>query len=166
MHASTIFTAITLLATVSAAPPRLPSSYYRRCANETSNDTAPAPVTSSCDLSGLSQPSHTLAPPSADLALVMVALGKGTQNYTCGANLTAAPAAIGAVAQLFDASCAMVNDPTAGTKALGMIEESAKSVGAHFFVDGTTPDFDIIGLGNTQAKKASGICTKCMRDIH
>jgi hypothetical protein len=83
----------------------------------------------------------------------MVALGEGTQNYTCGANLTAAPSAIGAVAQLFDASCALSDDPTTETTELGSIEETA-AIGAHFFVDSTTPDFDIIGLGNTQAKKA------------
>lgn len=154
MHTSSLIAAVALLSTVCAAPPRLPTHYFKRCANETHNDTATdtAP-TPSCDLSGLSQPQHTLAPPSADLQLVMVALGQGTQNYTCGTNLTAPPSAIGAVAQLYDASCAMASDPSASTKALGTIEESAKSIGAHFFVDTTTPDFDIVGLGNTQAKK-------------
>jgi hypothetical protein len=155
MHTSFIFTAIALLPSVLGAPPRLPSPYYKRCANETAtNNTIPESAPPSCNLSGLSQPSSTLTPPSADLQLVLVALGEGTQNYTCGANLTAPPTAIGAVAQLFDASCAMVNDPSAETKSLGSIEESAKSIGAHFFVDNSTPDFDIIGLGNTQAKKA------------
>ncbi|KAH7090637.1 hypothetical protein FB567DRAFT_296604 [Paraphoma chrysanthemicola] len=156
MYTSIILTAAALLPTVFAAPPRLPTHFFKRCANETSiNSTTPdtAPVIPSCDLSGLSQPTSTLTPPGADLQLMLVALGQGTQNYTCGANLTAAPTAIGAVAQLFDASCALTNDPTASTKALGSIEESAKSIGAHFFVDNTTPDFDIAGLGNTQAKK-------------
>ncbi|KAF2829812.1 hypothetical protein CC86DRAFT_403153 [Ophiobolus disseminans] len=146
---------VALLSTTYAAPPRLPTHYFKRCANETHNDTATdtAPIPS-CDLSGLSQPAHTLTLPSADLQLVMVALGQGTQNYTCGANATAPPTAFGAVAQLYDASCSMSKDPSVGTKALGSIEESAKSIGAHFFVDNTTPDFDITGLGNTQAKKA------------
>ena len=143
------------MSTVYAAPPRLPTHYYKRCANETHNDTTSdtAPTVPSCDLSGLSQPSSTLVQPTADLQLMMVALGQGTQNYTCGANITAAPSAIGALAQLYDASCSMVNDPTVGTKALGTIEESAKSIGSHFFVDLTTPEFDIVGLGNTQLKK-------------
>jgi len=87
MRASTIFAAVTLLSTASAA--RLPTHYVRRCANETHNDTTPdtgsgidpAPP-SSCDLSGLSQPAHTLSAPAAGLDLVMIALGKGTQNYT------------------------------------------------------------------------------------
>jgi hypothetical protein len=156
MHTSILLTAaIALLPSVLAAPRRLPSPYYKRCANETAtNTTLPESTPPACDLSGLSQPSSTLSPPSAGLQLVLVALGEGTQNYTCTANLTAPPTAIGAVAQLFDASCAMVNNPGASTPSLGTIEESAKSIGAHFFVDNSTPDFDIIGLGNTQAKKA------------
>ncbi|KAF2024354.1 hypothetical protein EK21DRAFT_104718 [Setomelanomma holmii] len=156
MHTSIVLTAATLLYTVFAAPSRLPAHHFRRCANETAiNSTTPgtAPATPSCDLSGLSQPASTLQPPASDTQLVLIALGQGTQNYTCGANLTAAPSAIGAVAQLFDASCALSSDPTASTTALGTIEESAKSIGAHFFLDTTTPDFDIVGLGNTQAKK-------------
>jgi hypothetical protein len=159
MHATTIlFTATLALfsSTTLAAPSRrLPTPYYKRCANETtSNTTIPDSASSACDLSGLTQPPSTLTPPGADLTLVLVALGEGTQNYTCGANVTAAPTAIGAVAQLFDASCDLANNPGASTRALGTIEESAKSIGAHFFVDSATPDFDIIGLGNTQAKKA------------
>lgn len=160
MHPSALLAAAALVVpAVFAAPSRLPTHFVRRCANETHNDTtpdtAPAPVfVSECNLAGLSQPQHILQPPSADLQLVMVALGQGTQNYTCGANVTAPPTAFGAVAQLYDASCAMVSDPTVGTKALGTIEDSAPStsIGTHFFVDTTTPDFDITGLGNTQAK--------------
>jgi hypothetical protein len=148
MHASAIFAAFALAPTVFS----MPSHFYRRCANETAADNSTAAPT--CDLSNLVQPSSTLKAPSPDMNLVLVALGEGTQNYTCGANLTAAPTAIGAVATLFDASCAMVNSPGASTVQLGSIEESAKSIGAHFFVDNTTPDFDIIGLGNTQAKKS------------
>jgi peptidoglycan hydrolase-like protein with peptidoglycan-binding domain len=89
------------------------------------------------------------------MTLVLVALGQGTQNYTCS-NATATPSSIGAVAQLFNASCALSSDPTAGTASLGSIEESA-SIGAHFFLDNTTPDFDIIGLGNTVAKKVDDV---------
>jgi hypothetical protein len=153
MHASIFLAAIALLPSTLAAPSRLPMPYFRRCDNETATN-ATAPATPKCDLSKVSQPTSVLTPPTADMQLVLVAFGDGTQNYTCGANLTAPPTAIGAVAQLFDASCAVAEDPAAETTALGVIEESAKSIGAHFFVDNTTPDFDIIGLGNTQAKKA------------
>ncbi|KAH7392704.1 hypothetical protein BKA66DRAFT_376487, partial [Pyrenochaeta sp. MPI-SDFR-AT-0127] len=107
----------------------------------------------SCDLSGVAQPANALTPPAADLSLVLIALGEGTQNYTCGADITLAPTAIGAVAQLFNASCALSNNPSADTPSLGFIEESP-AIGSHFFFDSTTPDFDIIGLGNTRTKKA------------
>jgi hypothetical protein len=49
----------------------------------------------------------------------------------------------------------MVSDPQLGTKALSDKEFSAQAapIGKHYFVDNTTPDFDIPGLGNTQLKK-------------
>jgi hypothetical protein len=153
MHTSIFLTALALLPSALAMPSRLPTAISRRCANETATN-ATTPAAPTCDLSKIQQPVSTLKQPTPDMNLVLVAFGEGTQNYTCGANLTAPPSAIGAVAQLFDASCEIANDPGAQTVALGMIEESAKSIGAHFFVDNTTPDFDIIGLGNTQAKKA------------
>lgn len=146
-------TAMALLPATFAAPSRLPNPYFRRGANETAaggNTTLPA--TPVCDLSVVAQPASTLLQPTSDMQLVMVALGEGTQNYTCGSDLSKAPTPIGAVAQLFDASCAVANNPSAEVPPFGSMEESAQ-VGAHFFVDNTTPDFDIVGLGNTQTKK-------------
>lgn len=52
------------------------------------------------------------------------------------------------MATLFNASCAVAQ----GT--LGTLQEDPANIGAHFFVDNTTPEFDIIGLGSIQAKKA------------
>ncbi|KAF1851906.1 uncharacterized protein K460DRAFT_269384 [Cucurbitaria berberidis CBS 394.84] len=156
MHASLLLTAIALLPFSLAAPApsrgppsRAPRSIQGR-QDDPSNTTAPEAA--SCDLRGVSQPSSGLTPPAADLQLILVALGQGTQNYSCGANTASAPTAIGAVAQLFNASCAMSSNPTADTASLASVQE-APAIGAHFFVDNTTPDFDIIGLGNTQAKK-------------
>jgi len=161
MYTSTFFTAVALLPFALTAPSRLPmplSHAVRRFPNETSNSTTPdtAPSAPSCDISNLTQPASALKPPTADMTLVMIALGQGTQNYTCSGNSSAAPTAIGALAQLFDASCALSSDPTTDTTELGSIEETAgkASIGAHFFVDNTTPDFDINGLGNTEAKKS------------
>jgi hypothetical protein len=122
---------------------RLPNIFWPRQDNSSNG-------TETCDLTTVQQPTSTLQAPGADLALVLIAVGKGTQNYTCS-NATAAPAAIGAVANLFNESCAIAS----GT--LGSIEEDAAAIGAHFFVDTTTPDFDIIGLGNTQAKKVESV---------
>ncbi|KAF1942016.1 hypothetical protein EJ02DRAFT_186794 [Clathrospora elynae] len=144
MHASLFLTAIALIPFAVAAP-RHPSFHSRRDGENTS-----APAAPTCDLGNVQQPASVLAPPTG-LQLVLVALGKGTQNYTC-ADPTAAPAAIGALAQLYNASCALAGNPSASTTSLGSIDESA-SIGEHFFVDNTTPDFDIFGLGNTQLKK-------------
>lgn len=48
----------------------------------------------------------SLPPPSAGLVLKHVAIGRGTQNYTCDiTNVTAIPVAVGALATLFNASC-------------------------------------------------------------
>ncbi|KAJ4368981.1 hypothetical protein N0V83_006063 [Neocucurbitaria cava] len=149
MHASILLSAIALvlpLTLAAPAPPRGPPS------SPTPSEAAKTPP----------PPPRPLRQPPAPTPiqqqhrLVLVALGTGTQNYTCSTDLTAAPAAIGALAQLFNASCALSSDPTASTQSLGSIEESA-SIGAHFFLDSTTPDFDITGLGNTEAKKAEEI---------
>ncbi|KAF2263205.1 hypothetical protein CC78DRAFT_419652, partial [Lojkania enalia] len=111
-----------------------------------------------CNLADLQQPSNAMAPPPADQSLVLIALGQGTQNYTC-ANSTATPTAIGALAQLFNASCAVAQG------SLGSIEEDGASIGAHFFLDDTTPDFDIIGLGNTVAKKVEAVPAPQATDV-
>lgn len=121
---------------------RLPDSLYPRQSNS-----------SSC-LTEVQQPANTLPAPGDDTTLVLIALGRGTQNYTCGnASDTAKPTQIGAVADLFNVSCAVAS----GT--LGSITEDAAAVGTHWFVDTTTPDFDIIGLGNTQAKKVADMAS-------
>lgn len=160
MHASFFLSAIALLPFALAAPqgsPRGPPFRLPRPIRGRQNDTTtPAPEAPSCDLSGVAQPPNGLAPPAADLSLVLVALGRGTQNYTCGVNTTAAPSAFGAVAQLFNASCAISSNPSADTISLAAIEDTPV-VGSHYFTDVTTPDFDVIGLGNTQAKKAEEV---------
>lgn len=155
MHASLLYTALALLPLAIAAPPRppfYPSRPLQGRQNDTSNTTVPeSPEASSCDVSGVAQPASTLQPPTPVMQLILIALGQGTQNYSCSTP-TSIPVAIGAVAQLFNASCALSANPDIATTALGSIEESP-TIGAHFFVDNTTPDFDIFGLGNTQAKK-------------
>ncbi|KAJ4381256.1 hypothetical protein N0V86_003605 [Didymella sp. IMI 355093] len=113
--------------------------------NSTTNETA------SCDLSNVSQPANALTPPSADLRLILIARGEGTQNYTC-VTPASAPSAIGAVAELYNASCAITNP----TEAQNNIVQAA-AIGNHFFADLTTPDFNIPGLGNTRSKKVEEV---------
>ena len=79
----------------------------------------------------------------------MVALGVGTQNYEC-ANTTGTPSSVGANAQLFNVTCALVSNPSSSTSTLS----TSNPVGKHFFVDSTTPEFDVNSLGNTVLKKA------------
>ncbi|OHW96665.1 malate dehydrogenase [Colletotrichum incanum] len=65
-----------------------------------------APV---CDLSAAKMPESaikTLGEPRKGLSLTHIAIGRGTQNYTCDiSNVTAVPVATGAIATLFNASC-------------------------------------------------------------
>ncbi|KAJ8117785.1 hypothetical protein OPT61_g1096 [Boeremia exigua] len=108
--------------------------------NNTTNGTT-------CDLSVVPQPASALTPPSADMRLVLIARGEGTQNYTC-ASSTSTPSAIGAIAELFDASCEVADPSVAQSNIV-----QAAAIGKHFFTDLTTPDFDIPSLGNTKTKK-------------
>lgn len=62
-----------------------------------------------CDVSHvqfpLDQTTPELSPPGEGLTLKIAVIGRGTQNYTCQDDPTGQPAAAGAVATLFDASC-------------------------------------------------------------
>ncbi|KAL5119015.1 hypothetical protein ACEQ8H_003144 [Pleosporales sp. CAS-2024a] len=152
MHCSMFLATLALLPSVFSFPAPLTAPL----APPPHDDCGDASTKSTCDLSSIVQPASALQPPVAGAKLVLIALGQGTQNYTCGTNLTAAPAAIGAKARLLDASCLVAKTPGVSTIQLGIIEEStnAKAIGAHFFVDNTTPEFDIAGIGNTEVKKA------------
>lgn len=117
------------------------------CTRQTNTTNA----TTTCDLRNVSQPVNTLTPPSSDLRLILIAHGQGTQNYTCAAP-TSLPSAIGAVAQLYNASCEVANPNQAQNNIV-----QAAAIGNHFFADLTTPDFNIPGLGNTKTKKVEEV---------
>ena len=126
-----------------------------------------------CPLNNVSPPVNSsvkLDGPSPGLSLKYVALGRGTQNYTCStANSTDAPTAIGAVATLFDASCLaafrpdILNDippvllqvPRDAAVAVAMALDQLTSaengsfvLAQHYFVDITTPLFDFRPYGH------------------
>jgi hypothetical protein len=96
-----------------------------------------------------------LPPPTAGLILKHVAIGRGVQNYTCDlSNATAVPAAIGAVATLYNASCLVSTYPdlaNALPKVALQFQVSPASLapsnlavsGKHFFTNTTTPFFDL-----------------------
>lgn len=88
------------------------------------------------------------------MSLKHVAIGRGTQNYTCGTDATAAPTAVGAVATLFNASCVAGSYPDL----LAMMPNvalnfnlSGKTLapsdlaisGHHYFTTTTTPTFNM-----------------------
>ncbi|CZT08979.1 hypothetical protein WAI453_001417 [Rhynchosporium graminicola] len=124
---------------------------------------AAAPV---CDLSNAKMPesSPTLLPPVGEgLYLKHVAIGRGTQNYTCDTqNATAIPVATGAVATLYNASCIAATYPemlaTLPDVALQFNLTNANQStispsnlvisGHHFFSNGTTPVFVLNPAGN------------------
>jgi hypothetical protein len=67
-----------------------------------------------CDLSGVQQPPAPtkLPDPSPGLKLSHIAIGRGTQNYTCKtSSATETPTLVGAVAKLFNATCSTVRAP-------------------------------------------------------
>jgi len=115
-----------------------------------------------CDLSKAVMPQAPvpLPAPGPGLTLKHIAIGRGTQNYTCDPkNATAPPSGIGAVATLFNASCVASTYPDLA-KMLGRVsmqfnltqsEISHKLApsnlivsGKHFFIDSfKTPFFTL-----------------------
>ena len=156
----------TLAATALAAPapfPKSPAPFNPLGLLSLIPKYVPAPPPGSCPVNNVSQPSSSLPSPQSGLNLALVALGRGTQNYTCAtSDASTIPAAIGANATLFNASCIashMSNDVLASmTQAFEKMDVSAiplDIIGSHFFVDTTTPAFVINGMGTNIFKKSN-----------
>jgi hypothetical protein len=115
----------------------------------------PLPTSKSISTNATSSAPIPLPPPSEGLTLYHVALGRGTQNYTCDlANTTAVPVAAGAVASLWNVTCLSADSPSL----LSAIPNIALALptpqpgsptaynamsGHHFFSDKTTAYFDL-----------------------
>ncbi|KAK4226266.1 hypothetical protein QBC38DRAFT_537330 [Podospora fimiseda] len=171
MHAS-LFLVSALSVFVSAAPtaPKVSSDvsknigivsqYFNLLASKVHQSKAfgAAPI---CDLSKVTLPEEAAAlpPPSPGLYLKHVAIGRGTQNYTCvGLNSTAPPAATGAVATLFNASCVTATFPDvlkmmtraslqfdhSDSESLMRLAPTNLAVsGKHIFTNSNTPFFNL-----------------------
>lgn len=117
-------------------------------------------------------PSSGLPAPTG--ALQYIALGVGTQNYTCAStpgSTSAAPVSIGALARLSDASQFLQNHDDLVDKlpglALGLstmgISDPAKMfnlpyLGQHFFTSTASPEFDLTAVGDRLvAKKLANV---------
>ncbi|EOA90954.1 uncharacterized protein SETTUDRAFT_62459, partial [Exserohilum turcica Et28A] len=102
-----------------------------------------------CDMSNAKLPSSALNAPASGEKVFLIALGKGTQNYTC-ADTTSAPVADGALAKLYDVSCIVASNPSIKTSSL---PANIPSIGTHFFHDLKTPEFTLSNIGVTMLQK-------------
>ncbi|KAI8952689.1 hypothetical protein F4801DRAFT_539973 [Xylaria longipes] len=135
-------------------------------------------LTPSCDVSKAQLPTLSTSPlpsPEEGLVLKHVAIGRGTQNYTCSeTNATAAPSQVGAVATLFNASCIASSYPdllhslprlalqfdlpfSASSTDEKMGPTSLLVSGKHFFMNTTTPFFN---LDTTRQQIGEAPCSK------
>ncbi|CAI7608523.1 unnamed protein product [Penicillium glandicola] len=126
-------------------------------------------ASATCDTSKIALPSYAsgLTSPTG-LTATYVALGRGTQNYTCADSTSSStPTAIGAVARLYNATCIAANYPDL----LATLPNLAYKIslptngyasfppanldllGHHFFYDATTPEFNL----NTTPESQDGI---------
>lgn len=113
----------------------------------------------------------SLPAPNAGLSLKAITLGRGTQNYTCAAGSTAAPVAVGAKADLLDATPLLPLFPSSESQQIlnllpeylvsfdfATIENSSIPVlGHHFFDAAGVPTFDLGKDGLLKAKKIANI---------
>ncbi|KAI1111755.1 hypothetical protein F5Y14DRAFT_464336 [Nemania sp. NC0429] len=142
------------------------SEYFNLLAHKT-NDAKHKPSAPVCDVSKAKMPTLSASPlpaPLAGLVVKHVAIGRGTQNYTCDtSNATAVPVANGAVATLFNASCvastypdvlhilprlALLFDLPAASKGASAFSSKMGPTdllvsGKHFFTNATTPFFNL-----------------------
>ncbi|KAI9816638.1 MAG: hypothetical protein M1832_005023 [Thelocarpon impressellum] len=117
--------------------------------------TFPKPPACNLDNAVMATAPTPLPAPLAGLKLMHVAIGRGTQNYTCATRTSAStPVANGATAKLYNATCIAANYP----KILAALPNAALQFdtpgdsspispprielsGHHFFPDATTPGF-------------------------
>jgi len=150
------------------------SDYFQMLASkvQAGKNMAQAPV---CNVNNAQMPVASPTPlpgPSAGLTLKHVAIGRGTQNYTCDTtNATAIPVSIGAVATLYNATCVASTYPDLLTALpnvalqfnLTNADQASLSPsnlaisGHHFFANMTTPLFN---LDSTAAQLGVVPCSK------
>jgi len=168
---------ITLAAACAAPSPYIPNPYNTAVQNEF--------LTSNCNAVGLSPPlgsGTTLPPPPYGQKVLHLAVGRGTQNYTCDyASSSSAPKSVGALAILYNALCVASDNQdifnllpdislqfsipwsaSGSVSTSGILNyQNLNVIGHHFFSDSTTPVFDLNtpsgSWGNVVAKKAANV---------
>ena len=112
-----------------------------------------------------------LPSPTANLTLKAITLGRGTQNYTCAPGSTGAPAAVGAIAELLDASALLpLLPPRRGMQILNLLPSylvslssaavgnaSIPIIGRHYFDATGVPTFDLGSTGLLRGGVAASI---------
>jgi hypothetical protein len=157
MHAALIFTGF--VAAVSALVVPAPDPTFKKALQPKS--LIGNFLDNACNVQKAVQPTAPTPLPAPTGTLALVAIGRGTQNYTCADDsATPLPVQIGALATLYNASCIEGSLPgmLAGiTEDALSVPETAlaglPSVGEHFFVTTTTPSFNIPALGFTECSK-------------
>ncbi|KAL1882455.1 hypothetical protein Plec18167_002871 [Paecilomyces lecythidis] len=146
------------------------SEFYSRVSHYIGEVRQASAVSPTCDTSKITLPAQAseLPAPPAGQKVLHVAVGRGTQNYTCAdSTANTEPAAIGAVASLYNATCIAANYPALISMAPGVVINIAlptKSsstlppanldlLGHHFFEDSTTPVFNL----DTTSERQYGI---------
>ncbi|OAQ99949.1 hypothetical protein LLEC1_00864 [Akanthomyces lecanii] len=123
-----------------------------------------------CDLSKAVMPTLPGMPPPAEGSeLRHVAVGRGTQNYTCDGSADSKPKAVGAVATLFNVTCMAAMYPDVTSKIPGMAVhfnlDAANRLGPamlpisghHYFTAAGVPFFDLGGEGQLPAAKNTSL---------
>lgn len=106
-------------------------------------------------------PLNGLPAPGA-LSLKYITLGVGTQNYSCSAT-GAVPTAIGAVADLYDASLLLASAKSSLIPSFAAVAYSTHTwfnlptLGHHFFSAAGVPTFDLESHGYLSAKKVASV---------
>ncbi|OAA66178.1 hypothetical protein ISF_04016 [Cordyceps fumosorosea ARSEF 2679] len=155
------------------------TTYFNLVADKVPNakSTLGSPLT--CDLAKAVMPTLPGLPsPAPGSQLRHVAVGRGTQNYTCDGNPSSKPKAVGAVATLFNVTCLASKYPDVSGHIPGMavhfdFDASASAAAAadtsdrlgpatllvsghHYFTAAGVPFFDLGGQGHIPcAKNAS-----------
>lgn len=123
-----------------------------------------------CDLSKAVMPTLLgMPPPASGSKLRHVAVGRGTQNYTCDGSADSKPKAVGAVATLFNVTCMAAMYPDVTTKVPGMAVhfnlDAANRLGPamlpvsghHYFTAAGVPFFDLGSEGQLPGAKNTSL---------
>ncbi|KAF3397936.1 hypothetical protein F1880_006263 [Penicillium rolfsii] len=134
------------------------SDFYSKVSQYISRVRKSSSPSATCDTSKIKLPTFASGLPAPnDTSPMYVALGRGTQNYTCADSTSAStPKAIGAVANLYNATCLAANYPdlmellpniaykiSLPTNEYATFPPANLELMGHHFFAGTVPEFNL-----------------------